>query len=226
MTIESDLPLLRLLQLASPALPIGMYSYSQGLEKAVEDGWVADEASLAEWLEGSLSRGVARIDAPLLARLYHAWRDGDEARATVWSECLRACRETQELRLEDRQTGQALARVLAELEIAEAAAWIAHPSASLAAMFALAGARWNIPLRALMAGYCWGWLENQVLAALKLASLGQAAGQRVLARLARSVPDAVESALRLDDEAIGGAGPALAIASSRHETQYSRLFRS
>jgi urease accessory protein len=120
------LPLLRLLQLVSPALPIGMYSYSQGQEKAVEDGWLNDEAAVAEWLEGLLECCIARTDVPVLARLYGAWADEDEARVARWSAYLRACRETEELRLEDRQTGQALARVLGGLGIAQADAWLSN----------------------------------------------------------------------------------------------------
>jgi urease accessory protein len=226
MALESDLALLRLLQLASPALPVGMYSYSQGLEKAVEEHWVNTEESLEEWLGGLLERCLGRVDAPLLARLYEAWAAGDEARLLYWSAYLRACRETQEARLEDQQTGQALARVLAGLEVPGAEAWMKRPTASLATLFALAGTHWQIPKRELIMGYCWSWLENQVLCALKLAAFGQGAGQRVLTRVSLAIPAVADQALRLQDTDLGGASPAFAICGARHETQYSRLFRS
>lgn len=221
-----DLALLRLLQLVSPALPIGMYSYSQGMETAVEEGWLPDAEAAGEWLEGLLLNNLARTDAPVLARLYDALATGMTEHALIWSRHLLTCRETAELRLEDQQTGHALARVLAGLDVPGAAAWIRHPDASLALLFALAGVSWRIGKADLVAGYCWGWVENQVLCAVKLIPLGQAAGQGLLARLAGRIPDAAELALSLPDDEVGGSSPALAIASSRHEIQYSRLFRS
>lgn len=224
--IEPELARLRLLQLVSAALPIGMYSYSQGLEKAVEDGWLNDERQVEDWLDGLLHQGLARADAPLLARLYDAWHAGDPDRVLAWSRWLVACRETAELRFEDRQTGQALARLLAGLGIAEAEPWVHHPDTCLATSFGLAGTWFGIARPDLLSGYCWSWLENQVLCAMKLVPLGQLAGQRLLLRLAAQIPAVVADSLALGDEDIGGASPALAIASSRHEFQYSRLFRS
>ena len=225
-TTRTNLSLLRLMQLVSPALPIGMYSYSQGLEKAVEDGWLSDEAAVEEWLEGLLERCLTRTDGPVLARLYDAWEHNDCAQVLHWSRFLVACRETDELRSEDRQTGQALARVLAGLDTPQAGAWLHHPSASLATLFSLAGVRWQIKKPDLLSGYCWAWLENQVLCAVKLVPLGQAAGQRLLANLAKRIPAAINAGLLLEDGEIGGSSPMLGLASSRHEAQYSRLFRS
>ncbi|QSA98966.1 urease accessory protein UreF [Methylococcus sp. EFPC2] len=224
--MSAGLPLLRLMQLVSPALPIGMYSYSQGQEKAVEDGWLADEAALAEWLEGLLEACLARTDLPVLARLYDAWKEDDGERVAHWSAILGACRETEELRLEDRQTGQALARVLGGLGVTRAEDWIRHPQACLATLFALAGVTWSISRADVLTGYGWGWLENQVLCAIKLVPLGQTAGQRLLIRIAARIPQAVAQAANLSDEEIGGSSPLLAIAGSRHAFQYSRLFRS
>lgn len=222
----TGLPHLRLLQLVSPTLPIGMYSYSQGQEKAVEDGWLADEVSVAKWLEGLPEYCIARTDVPILARLYDAWTVEDDAQVARWSAYLCACRETEELRIEDRQTGQTLARVLGGLGIAQANAWLYRPNASFATLFAMAGVSWHIPRSDLLAGYCWGWLENQVLSAVKVVLLGQAAGQRLLAEVSECIPSAVEAGLLLDDDAIGGSSPLLAIVSGRHQIQYSRLFRS
>lgn len=224
--MATDLSLIRLLQLVSPGLPIGMYSYSQGLERAVDDGWVSDANQAADWLRGILANALSRIDAPLLARLYDAWSENDSAAVTHWSQTLAACRETAELRAEDRQTGQALARLLLKLDIAEAEAWQRHPDATLATLFSLAAARWQIDKTDAMAGYLWGWLENQVLCAVKLVPLGQVAGQRLLKDLAGDLPNLVQYALNLADGDIGGSCFGLALASSRHEMQYSRLFRS
>jgi len=224
--MTTELSLLRLLQLVSPGLPIGTFCYSQGLERAVHDAWIGNAEQTDEWLRGILHNNLARTDAPLLARLYDAWLAVDLDRVTHWSQTLLAFRETAELRAEDKQTGQALARLLTNLDIEEAVVWQKRPDATLAALFALAAARWRIDKAAAVTGYLWAWLENQVLCAVKLVPLGQAAGQRLLCGLAAEIPALVERALSLDDEQIGAGSFGLALASSRHEMQYSRLFRS
>ena len=226
MVMATDLSLLRLLQLVSPGLPIGMYSYSQGLERAVEDGWIKDADAVADWLQGLLKNGLSRVDTPILARLYDAWHNNDLETVEHWSHTLIACRETAELRAEDRQTGQALARLLVNLDMPEAQVWLRRSDATLANLFALAASRWQIDKADAMAGYLWGWLENQVLCAVKLVPLGQVAGQRLLKDLAGEIPGLVKQALSMADDDIGGSCFGLALASSRHEMQYSRLFRS
>lgn len=222
----TDLPLLRLLQLVSPALPIGMYSYSQGFERAVDDGWIRSEAEAGVWIRGVLERCIARVDLPILARLHQAWTAGDAAAVDAWTHTLLAHRETAELREEDRQTGLALARLAEALGIGEAQAWSRRSEATLATLFALVATRWGVPPRETVLGYVWSWLENQVLAAIKLVPLGQVAGQRLLRDLAIDLPARVDEALVLSDAEIGGTVFAFALASSRHEQQYSRLFRS
>ncbi len=224
--MPTDLGLLRLLQLVSPGLPVGMYSYSQGMEQAVDNGWIKDEAQTRDWLSGLLRQGLAQVDAPLLARLYNAWARGDDAAVRQWSAELMAMRETAELRAEDRQTGLALARLLAGLGVERAKPWLRHPQASYATVFALAAVEWEIPLAPAIAGYLWSWLENQSLCAVKLVPLGQLAGQRLLQGLALEIPALVEMALSLPENEIGTRTFAVALASSRHERQYSRLFRS
>lgn len=222
----TDLALLRLLQLVSPGLPIGMYSYSQGLERAVDDGWINNSSEAGEWISGLMDNCLTYIDLPILARLYFAWTSGDEDRVTYWSRMLIACRETAELRAEDRQTGQALARLLDAMEMPEMQVWIRKPETTLATVFSFTAVLWDIPKHEAMLGYLWSWLENQVLCAVKLVPLGQVAGQRLLADLAAKIPDLVDKALQLADAEIGGSAFGLALASSRHEMQYSRLFRS
>ena len=224
--MATNLSLLRLLQLVSPNLPIGMYSYSQGLERAVHDGWVSNAEQTGDWLRGLLQHGLCKVDAPLLSRLYHAWQASDMEAIEHWSQTLACCRETAELRAEDKQTGQALARLLVNLDMPDAKAWQKRPDATLATLFALAATRWNIEKTDAITGYLWGWLENQVLGAIKLVPLGQVAGQQLLQSLARELPAQVEQALQLTDDEIGGSCFGLALASSRHEMQYSRLFRS
>ncbi|MCX7085347.1 MAG: urease accessory protein UreF [Methylococcales bacterium] len=221
-----DMALLRLLQLVSPGLPIGLYSYSQGMEGAVEEQLVTTVDQAYEWIDGLLQQGLAQIDLPILARLFDAWTLNDDAAVLVWSATLMAYRETFELRAEDRQAGQALARLLVELGIEEARFWLRRSDATLATLYSLAAVRWGIPKQQAMLGYVWSWLENQVLCAVKLVPLGQVAGQRLLMALADQLPVQVNQALLISDEDIGGSAFSLALLSSRHEMQYSRLFRS
>jgi urease accessory protein len=224
MNIE-PLPLLRLCHLVSPALPIGAYAYSQGLESAVHAGWVVDEAGTFDWLQGIVRFGLGTLDLPILLRLHGAWSADDREAVRRWNAELLAARESAELRAEERHLGSALSRVLIELEIAEAQAW-REPAPAFATMFALAAVRWRIALAATLSGYLWAWSENQVLAAVKLVPLGQSAGQRLLHRLSKLLPQIVEQAMVLPDEAIGASVVSQTLSSARHETQYSRLFRS
>lgn len=224
--MPTDFALLRLLQLVSPGLPIGMYSYSQGLERAVDDGWVSNAAEAGEWIVGILEHTLTQVDFPMLLRLYAAWEQQDNTAVLQWSAKLIACRETAEIRAEDRQTGQALARLLLQLQLADAEPWLRKPEATLATLFTLAAVTWQIPKQQAVLGYGWGWLENQVLCAVKLVPLGQVAGQQLLLQLAEKIPQQLAQAALLSDRDIGGSAFGLALSSSRHETQYSRLFRS
>ncbi len=221
---------LRLFQLISPALPVGSFAYSQGLEYAVQAGWVGDREAARQWIGGLLEHALVRLDVPVMCRLYEAWQKDDPGEVLRWSRYLIACRETQELRAEERHLGTALARLLSELGIVEAAPWrgsgrSATP-ASFATLYALACLRWGIPVEEAAYGYVWFWLEGQVTAAVKLVPLGQTDGQRMLATLAWAVPGLVAGALALEDRDIGASVPGQTLASILHETQYSRLFRS
>jgi urease accessory protein len=222
---REGLALLRLCHLVSPALPVGAYAYSQGLEYAVHAGWVGDEGSTLEWLQGQSQHALGTLDLPLLLRLHRSWSAADVAGVQCWTAQLLAARETAELRAEDRHLGGALARVLVELNIEGARSWLTEESA-FATLFALAAVRWHIGEDDALSGYLWSWTENQVLAALKLVPLGQSAGQRLLHRLTESMPAIVARARELDDAAIGVGVVAPMLASALHESQYSRLFRS
>jgi len=218
--------LLHLMRLASPTLPVGAYAYSQGLEWAVDQGWVCDEESAADWTQGLLTHTLCRLDVPVLARFYTAWRRQDTLVVEYWSTFLHASRESAELQCEDQQLGMALARLLSELEIPGASVWMTHPEASFANLFAFAAVRWTIPLPETAIGYLWAWVENQTTAAMKLIPLGQSAGQRLLSRATEIIPEVVQQGLQIANDEIGAFAPGLALASTRHETQYSRLFRS
>jgi urease accessory protein len=217
--------LLRLCQLVSPALPIGAYAYSQGLEFAVHAGWVLDEATAYEWLSGLSRCALGTLDLPILARLHSAWMHHDDDAVERWNARLIAARDTAELRAEERHLGRALARVLCQLQCADAQGWL-HADAAFATLFSLAAVHWSIPARATLAGYLWAWSENQALAAVKLVPLGQSAGQRVLGRLSAAMPSIVTRAEALTDHEIGTGAWGQGFSSALHETQYSRLFRS
>lgn len=224
--VDQSLAQLRLMQLVSPALPIGGFTYSQSLEWAVEIGWVNDTDSLSDWLTGLIDDGLAYLDLPILLRLYSACEQHDPERIAYWGRLLYAARETRELRAEETNRARALVRLLHDLNVNEVDAWREALLHCQAAPFALAAVHWQIPQRACLLGFAWSWLENQVAAAVKLVPLGQTAGQRVQLSLAERLPGAVNCALRVNDDDIGASAPAMAIASARHETQYTRLFRS
>lgn len=216
----------RLLQLVSPALPIGAFSYSQGLEWAVERGWVGDTDGVEAWLGDLLETTLAHTDLALLARLHAAAGANDHAAFAALAAETLAWRETAELRAEERHKGRALGAVLDALDAGLPDAWRSAVTSGYLAGFGWACAHWTIPVAAAAEGYAYGWLENQVIAAVKLVPLGQSAGQQVLHRLAARLPGLVDRALAWSDAEIGASATALAIASAGHESQYTRLYRS
>jgi len=222
----SELAFLRLLQLASPTLPIGAFAYSQGLEQAVELGWVHDEASAATWIKGVVTEVLPRLDVPVLAALHTAWSLEDFPRVRSLSQFLHACRESAELGAEDRQLGAALARVLYGLGIEQAEPWIADADATFVTLLSLAAVHFALPAQGAALGFLFSWLENQVAAATRLVPIGHIAAQRLLSRVLVELPAAVSRGLAVPCESAGFLAPGLAIASALHETTYSRLFRS
>lgn len=228
--------LLQLIWLASPALPVGGFSYSEGLEAAIDAGLVSNEATASDWLVQQLHLTLARADLPVIAQALIAWRKGDHARVRALNAWLLQTRETAELRLQTEQMGRSLLELLKtvrpELVEGPARAWASTGSArtddvpSYPVLFALAASGSGAGARDVLLSYAFGWAENMMQAALKAVPLGQTSGQRILAHLSTGIPLAVEHALALHDEDRQAFSPMLAILSSRHETQYSRLFRS
>lgn len=219
--------LLRLMQLISPSLPVGGFTYSQGLEWAVECGWVNSPAAFARWQQQLIDDQFSCLDWPLLKRLYLCAREQDDAGFARWAVMAVSCRETHELRLEEQQRGQALVRLMAQWPSLPLTA-DRLPALQQSGLAALAwlGCQWRIPLEPLALGFGYSTLEGAVMAGLKLVPFGQQTAQGLLAALAATLPAAWQRAASLEDEALGGSFPLQAIASACHETQYSRLFRS
>lgn len=217
--------LLRLLQLASPTLPVGAYAYSQGMEHAIDQQWLVDADSTQQWIIGVMQHSLVYVDLPIFARLYAAQAEDQTDAFEYWNQYLLASRESSELQNEDLHLGNALLQLLSDLGIESATTRLEQP-VSFAAAFSLACVHWNIYLEDSASALLWSWADNQVAAAIKLVPLGQTAGQRILVKCMEHIPQAIETGLALRDEEIGFSSPALAIGSAHHEKQYSRLFRS
>ena len=224
------LQLVRLLQLASPALPVGAYTYSQGLEWAVESGVIRDETTAGRWIADLLRHGIGRYEAPLVFSLMAAWTATDAPEIARLNAEFLASRESAELRAETAQMGFSLRRLLRDLRddaLADVATLLeGQPELAFPTVWAGIAATWKIDPQAALTAYLWSWAENQVMAALKSVPLGQAAGQRLLAELGARIPAVAVDAQKLPETQWSNFTPAFAIACARHETQYSRLFRS
>ncbi len=214
--------LLQLLRFSSPSLPIGGFAWSQGLEAAIDRGWLVDADTLVDWLGGVLSHTFAHQELPLLVRLLSAEPDA----FVDWNHQALALRETAELRAQDVQIGAALLRLLRSLAVPTALDWPADAEIGHLAAYALVCRYHRIDYESAATGLVWSWLDNQIAAALKLFPLGQTAGQLVLEQLTPPVSAAVKTATEVADGDIGLSLAGVALASMLHETQYSRLFRS
>ena len=220
--------LLQLIWLASPALPVGGFSYSEVFESAVERAGIATESLASDWLNDQLHLTLARGDLAVMAQAIPAWRKSDLQRLAQLNDWVLQTRETSELRLQAEQMGRSLLDWLRNHDDANPAhiAACARMQPTYPVAFSLAASQTAAPVRDCLLAYAFGWAENMMQAAIKSVPLGQSAGQRILARLARDIPAAVEAALQLPDSERQAFSPMLAILSAQHETQYSRLFRS
>ena len=220
----TDAALLQLIWLASPALPIGGFSYSEGMESAIDAQLVTDEESVARWLLDQLHLALARSDLAIAAQAIQAWRDDNIARIEELDAWVLQTRETSEMRQQTEQMGRSLMEWFKSVRPDPGQGAARHLTYPVA--FALAASATGAPVRECLLAHAFGWAENMVQAALKSVPLGQSAGQRILGRLALEIPAAVDTALSLQDDDRQAFSPMLAILSARHETQYSRLFRS
>lgn len=221
--------LMRLMWLASPALPVGGFSYSEGLEAAVEASLVHDEASACRWVLDQLALGLGRADLPLVAQAWGAWNAGDLPRVATLNDWVRCTRESSEFRQQTEQMGRSLRDWLRQrTPDDERVAFLGRltPAPTWPVAFALATLHTGAPAREALVACAFGWAENMVQAALKAVPLGQSAGQRMLDQAVNAIGPIVDTALVTPDDERQAFTPMLAILSAQHEAQYSRLFRS
>ncbi|MEP1384561.1 MAG: urease accessory protein UreF [Paraglaciecola sp.] len=228
-TNHNPLQLNRLLQLCSANLPVGGFSFSQGLEYAVEMGWVTTAESTKDWISFNLAQSIAHTDLALLNRLYKSLASDDLPAFIRWDQHVLACRESNELLLADVAMGKALMRLLKDLQGIDTTPYtdlIGSKEISFVSAFALAAYLFGLDVLSAQSGFCWAYIDNQVAAATKLVPLGQTQGQNLLFELTEQVAQVIEQANQIEDDNIGASLPRLAMASAWHETQYTRLFRS
>jgi len=229
-TITTDaktlLALGKLMRLISPALPVGAYSYSRGLEYAVHANWVHDPSTATKWIAGILERAISQGDGPIFLRQYMAWEKDDQESLHYWNDFSWASRESREIQEEERFMGQALARLLSSLDVGKATSWKTGDRVVYTTLFSLAAIEWGIDKESALLGYYWSWAESICSAAIRLIPLGQTDGQKILSEILEMLPPLVEKAKNIKDEEIGNIAPAMVIASILHEKQYTRLFRS
>jgi urease accessory protein len=224
--------LLQLMWLASPALPIGGFSYSEGIEAGVDSACIAAFREANDWLVDQLHLTLARADLAVVAKAIAAWRRDDLDRIDELNNWVLQTRETSELRLQTEQMGHSMLDWLRKQPSFHVnfhvdkneQDFLKSPTYPL--VFALAASSTQASVRDCLMSFAFGWAENMTQAAVRAVPLGQTDGQRILANLAEHIPAAVDAAMRLQDSERQAFSPMLAILSSQHETQYSRLFRS
>lgn len=219
-------PLTLMMQMASPALPVGAFAYSQGIERAVHDGWIANAGDAQRWIFDLLRGPIARWEAPVWLRLYRASAACDGQAFAEWNTRFVASRETRELREETLQMGASLAEWASAMALPGGETLRSMNAIAFPAAFAACVASLAVDESDGLTAYLWSWVEHQATAAMKAVPLGQSAGQRMLLDAHPTVDEAIRTALRLEDDELVSAAPGLALASALHEIQYSRLFRS
>lgn len=217
---------MRLLQLTSSNLPVGGYTFSQGLEYAIDANWISSEQDVTQWIEHTARSTLGCTDLPLMIRQFNC-SDNDTDKSHYWNDVSMATRESKEMLAADRAMGAALVRLANSMNLS-LPAYCLQPDANVSyiTIYSLLACGFSIQLEEAAAGYSWALIENQVLAATKLLPMGQTSAQQILFELSDIVDECIETSLEVRDDDIGLGLPGLAMASALHETQYSRLYRS
>ncbi|QOI10949.1 urease accessory protein UreF [Blochmannia endosymbiont of Colobopsis nipponica] len=218
--------LLHLMQLTSSFFPSGGFAYSQGLESAVKLGWLNSTSEFEFWQTCIINEQLTYLDWPMLKRMYFCIQNNDHRRLLFYVDQLLSFRETFELRMEEKERGRALVRLITHLSFELEECWLLSCQNSILASISWLGCRWKIPLNALAMGYAYVFIENLVTAGLKLIPFGQVSAQKFLMNSFKLLPDAWQNANLLTDDELGSSFPLQSIASSYHEIQKFRLFRS
>ena len=244
--------LLNLLHISSPALPIGAFAYSQGLEYTLEAGWCKNADDVEHWIKSVMVHGLGGVDLPILKRLHQAWgayfienEKADEQAnkesshveslnsqslnaqsLKTWNATLLAFRETKELYLEDIQVGDAFKQWHKSQSAEHLTKLELVDKPTVACMYALNGVIKGLTVEECLIGFVWTWLENQITSASKAMPMGQTDGQNIIRHLIPEIEAVVENAMQLEDDDIGSGLVGLSMSSALHENQYSRLFRS
>ncbi|MBZ8179970.1 urease accessory protein UreF [Oscillatoria salina] len=219
--------LLNLLQLASSTLPVGSYSYSEGLEALVDSEIINNQDQFYLWLENELTYGAIRIETAVMLRSYDCLSKSDLTGLNSWNGWLSAARETKELRQQSWQMGQSLLELLISLQPSlQFLKDVIEDECNYAIAFGIAASYWQINVEATTIGYLYSWLNNTINSGVKLIPLGQTTGQKLLFKLRPLIVKITEEIFALSDEELASCSWGLALASMEHETQYSRLFRS
>ncbi len=227
--------ILHLLQLASPTLPVGAYSYSEGLETLVDRGIIRDRNTLSQWLEQSLGYGAIRLETAMMLRAYQSVTQSDLTALSDWNGWASAAKETAELRSQSWQMGNSLIKLLLDLHNSSPSynnislpdlASAAGVPCNYAIAFGIAAAYWQIDLTAACLGYLHSWASNIIGAGVKLIPLGQTIGQQLLLEVYPQLSLVTQEVLALQDRDLSSCSWGLALSSMAHETQYTRLFRS
>lgn len=222
---------LALLQLASPALPVGAFSYSEAIETLVDKGRVRSAADLTDWLRQELRVGSIRLEAAALLQARQAIEQGDRDSIHHWNQWISALRETEELRLQSWQMGRSLVTLAKDLNPTDAALVALNlQPVNYAIAFASLAAHWQLSHAEMLTAYLQSWASNLVSAGVRSIPIGQTQGQQTLLNLWPDLTAAIAEIQQLatadTDDDWFACGWGLSIASMIHETQYSRLFRS
>ncbi|MGD1859494.1 MAG: urease accessory protein UreF [Leptolyngbyaceae cyanobacterium] len=229
MSNPAHVSLLTLLQLASPALPVGAYSYSEGIETLATNGTIASAPELLHWLSQELTGGAIRVETAIAGWVYAAAAQPNFEQVEYWNQWLSALRETEEMRSQSWQMGRSLLRLFADLEPELTNQWpdfVSQQNCNFAIAYALVAQAWRIPWDEAAIAYLHSWAANLTSAAVRAVPLGQTDGQRVLRQLAAPIQQSYGSIQTMTEANLGACSWGTALASMQHESQYSRLFRS